>query len=352
MGKDTREGKIATPSSVLRDEVVDILTHDFDDFAELLISRFDERYPDTAVTLLTMPERKAIIAYSNERLKAAFLAESELLAMPHGFYPTAVASLQSSAEKDFLNIIENDFFKLEMVLPFVLERIGDDPQRQREVITLTIEAFKVLTQSTIAARLSALEQHLSAQFEEALREEGSRAARREREDLAFAFERMDDTLRRVLDAADGASPDPLLIRAEMNCFRERLRGEAPRETTNDLPERGDPAKASVRALADDATKTREGRLPDGSSSSQSSAPLPLFDALTPRECEVVELIVQGKTNREIADELVISVDTVKNHLRRIFQKLDLKSRSQLAAFGAFKKVARIDVPLRPSSGEL
>lgn len=54
----------------------------------------------------------------------------------------------------------------------------------------------------------------------------------------------------------------------------------------------------------------------------------LNPALTSRECEIMELVKNGYTNIEIATELDISRFTVKNHLQRIFKKLDASNRSQ------------------------
>jgi DNA-binding CsgD family transcriptional regulator len=51
--------------------------------------------------------------------------------------------------------------------------------------------------------------------------------------------------------------------------------------------------------------------------------------ITKREMEVIELICQGKTNKEIADRLFISVETVKDHNYKIFQKTGVKNRIQL-----------------------
>lgn len=53
-------------------------------------------------------------------------------------------------------------------------------------------------------------------------------------------------------------------------------------------------------------------------------------SLTPREMEVVEFIIQGLTNMEIACKLYLSEVTVKKHLTNIFRKLNIKNRSQLA----------------------
>lgn len=54
--------------------------------------------------------------------------------------------------------------------------------------------------------------------------------------------------------------------------------------------------------------------------------------LTERELEVLELIVDGQTNREIAATLIISEKTVKNHVTNILRKLDVADRTQAAVF--------------------
>ncbi len=52
--------------------------------------------------------------------------------------------------------------------------------------------------------------------------------------------------------------------------------------------------------------------------------------LTPREKEILTLAQQGKTDREIADILIISVETVKTHIKKIRKKLGLRRRRQIA----------------------
>jgi len=52
--------------------------------------------------------------------------------------------------------------------------------------------------------------------------------------------------------------------------------------------------------------------------------------ISKRELDVIQLICEGKTNKEIADKLFISVDTVKDHNNRIFQKTGVTNRTQLA----------------------
>jgi DNA-binding NarL/FixJ family response regulator len=61
-----------------------------------------------------------------------------------------------------------------------------------------------------------------------------------------------------------------------------------------------------------------------------AAPLP--DGLTPREGEVLALLAQGHTNREIAALLFLSGHTVKTHVRRIFLKTDSSTRAQAVRY--------------------
>ena len=58
----------------------------------------------------------------------------------------------------------------------------------------------------------------------------------------------------------------------------------------------------------------------------------LAEPLTAREIEVLELVVAGQSNKEIAEALVISESTVKNHLRNILEKLHLRNRIQAAVY--------------------
>lgn len=51
--------------------------------------------------------------------------------------------------------------------------------------------------------------------------------------------------------------------------------------------------------------------------------------LTEREFEIVELIRRGKTNKEIGEQLYLSVNTIKTHLLHLFEKMDVKNRTEL-----------------------
>lgn len=64
------------------------------------------------------------------------------------------------------------------------------------------------------------------------------------------------------------------------------------------------------------------------------------DELTERELEVLRLVVEGDTNAEIAQKLVISDNTVKMHLTNILEKLHLRNRIQAAVYAVRMGIAQ------------
>ena len=69
-------------------------------------------------------------------------------------------------------------------------------------------------------------------------------------------------------------------------------------------------------------------LRDAAQLNVSQAGQTLVELLTPRQQEVLNLIIQGRSNREIADELVLALDTVKGYISEIYRKLNVRSRVQ------------------------
>jgi DNA-binding NarL/FixJ family response regulator len=57
-----------------------------------------------------------------------------------------------------------------------------------------------------------------------------------------------------------------------------------------------------------------------------------FDVLTPRELEVLKLIAEAQTNKEIAQQLVISIKTVERHRANILEKLGMRDRVELTRY--------------------
>jgi NarL family two-component system response regulator LiaR len=66
------------------------------------------------------------------------------------------------------------------------------------------------------------------------------------------------------------------------------------------------------------------------------------ETLTPREWEVLELIAQGLSNEEIANNLFISLHTVKTHVHNIFRKLDITHRVQAALYAVNENMHQPD----------
>jgi DNA-binding NarL/FixJ family response regulator len=62
------------------------------------------------------------------------------------------------------------------------------------------------------------------------------------------------------------------------------------------------------------------------------------ESLSAREREVAELVAEGRTNREIAEVLFLSVKTVENHMQRILRKLEVSKRAEVA-----REIARAGV---------
>ena len=58
---------------------------------------------------------------------------------------------------------------------------------------------------------------------------------------------------------------------------------------------------------------------------------PIKSPLTPREWEVVDLLAESKTTDQIADQLVLSSETVRSHVKNILRKLDARSREEAVA---------------------
>ena len=62
--------------------------------------------------------------------------------------------------------------------------------------------------------------------------------------------------------------------------------------------------------------------------------------MSPREKEVLQLVAQGDSNKDIANSLFLSENTIKTHLRNIMEKLHLQSRSHAAAYAVRKGLVK------------
>ena len=66
------------------------------------------------------------------------------------------------------------------------------------------------------------------------------------------------------------------------------------------------------------------------------------DFLTPRELDVLQWMVKGLSNKEIAEQLFISDKTVKIHVSNIFKKLGVKSRSQAIIYAIQHELVELE----------
>lgn len=91
------------------------------------------------------------------------------------------------------------------------------------------------------------------------------------------------------------------------------------------------APGIIEKALDDSFKTFPTSNINESSNKQEKEP-PQLALLSTREKEVLRLIASGYSNREIAEELYISENTVKNHVSNILYRLELRDRTQVAIF--------------------
>lgn len=113
------------------------------------------------------------------------------------------------------------------------------------------------------------------------------------------------------------------------------------KTIPTIPEGVGPSRQGPTVRLDDLTGK-----PEGVFSSRVLAPEQAgIASLTPRERDVLHLIAQGHSNAEIAEAFVISEGTVKTHVKRMLSKLDLRDRTQAAAYAYQTGFVEPDKPI-------
>ena len=63
-----------------------------------------------------------------------------------------------------------------------------------------------------------------------------------------------------------------------------------------------------------------------------------YDLLTDREKEILQLLAEGKSNKEVASQLNVSLNTVETHRTKLMQKLDLHSAAEIVLYAVRKKI--------------
>jgi ATP/maltotriose-dependent transcriptional regulator MalT len=159
-----------------------------------------------------------------------------------------------------------------------------------------------------------------------------------RDSEARVLEASAATVRGSVRAAEGDVPGSVASLRHASALWQELRlpYEAARTRTQlglALRAAGDDDGARMELRAALAAFERLGASHDAAVASDlMGGPTVLPRGLTAREAEVLRLVAAGKTNRDIAVELVISEHTVARHLQNMFVKLDVSSRSAATAF--------------------
>ncbi|MEE8519234.1 MAG: response regulator transcription factor [Dehalococcoidia bacterium] len=131
--------------------------------------------------------------------------------------------------------------------------------------------------------------------------------------------------------------DPIQARAYLNAILaaskdarntiDRMREFYYSSASVDIEHHGSVSRVLAKALANES-----GRPTSGDAQGSVEVEHGRSQSLSPREWDVLRLLSEGLKNREIAETLVVSENTVKTHIKAILSKLSLKNRTQAAAY--------------------
>lgn len=141
-----------------------------------------------------------------------------------------------------------------------------------------------------------------------------------------------EATRRIRDALPDTEIVVLTTHADEESILDALRAGARGYLTKDAGiaeiSRAIHAAAAHQALLDPVVQSRLLTAASAAARPKPAVERPLPDELTPREGEVLSLIAQGLSNREIAEVLVVSEPTVKTHINHVFAKIGARDRAQ------------------------
>jgi DNA-binding NarL/FixJ family response regulator len=208
-----------------------------------------------------------------------------------------------------------------------MQRFISDGKRTEELTAQVAQLRRELEEANAAAGKRTEE--LTAQVAQLRREleEATRAIKRESPVTNVIVVPIDENPDCLFEALKAGAAGYVLKDATqeevISPVRQVIRGESPLNSAL--------ANQPAKQPGGEQNKERPRGGPPSEGSKKSPESPPHFAAgLTGREIEVVGLVAQGYTNREIAQELVLSSGTVKVHVQRIIRKLCVSDRNQAA----------------------
>ncbi|HVY09264.1 MAG TPA: response regulator transcription factor [Mycobacteriales bacterium] len=126
----------------------------------------------------------------------------------------------------------------------------------------------------------------------------------------------------------------------MAALRAGARGYLTKDATSEEIERAIRDAAAGRTRLDPTVQERLVELVTSGPAASAPGPVPPGGALTERETEVVALMAEGLSNREIAGRLFVTEATVKTHVNNVFAKLDVNDRAAAVAWAFRTGLAR------------
>ena len=119
-------------------------------------------------------------------------------------------------------------------------------------------------------------------------------------------------------------------------IRTSLTADEAASMLDELTEKGHlrlQVEEGIRTYALAERDTREPPQPSlpSANNSDGRAPKPPSEDLSERELEVLTLLASGRTNSEIANDLIVAVGTVKSHVNNIYNKLEVRNRAEAGA---------------------
>ena len=293
------------------DELYGLYQANKDEITSHVLLEESIRVPTSELTCLPMSVRVRWIEDGFEHFFAC-LRRGESIVPSVPYLPVAFAgdAGTGSFASELVNVLDRTPFFVQTLVPEVVRAFCSDPDYLCSLLDTMNEGMVRYTQGYITAHVEAYEHHRSLAVEREVFE----AVDKTRRDACAALTMAEGALRRMVGVFE---PLPGQTEAAALLAESICRISLAKERLNE-------------SCAANAMGIELG-------CSDAEAPVALrryqnqaINRLSEREREVGVALAQGLTNREIAERLVVSPHTVRNHVSHILEKMDLSNRSQIA----------------------